>query len=240
MSPTWIEPPPKTRKTGCLGKGCLMLVVFMILLGVAFFVGGYVGVRYVVTSTEPKPIPQVETSEGDQAAAKQRWDDFIAGPRSAPVEAPATTPPTDGTTTTTEVVPAPTPSTNRIELTASDINQLIAGSNKLRGKAFVSIENNVARIQVSVPMEKAGFRGRFLNGELQVTSAPDRNPRNIEITEVALGGFSDRILNTLLGFRSLRSYADEYATQYDIRSFAIEDNKVVIESGGKAIPGVTP
>ncbi len=236
MPPTWIEPPPKTRKTGCLGKGCLMMVVFLILLGVAFFVGGYVGVRYVVTSTEPKPIPQVETSEADQAAAKQRWDDFTAGPRIAPVETP--TPPPDGTTTTTtEVVPTPTPSTNRIELTASDINQLIAGSRKLRGKAFVSIENNVARVQVSVPMEKVGFRGRFLNGELQVKSAPDRNPRNIEISEVALGGFSDKILNTLLGFRSLRSYADEYATQYDIRSFAIEDNKVVIESGGK-IPGV--
>ena len=206
------------------------MVVFLILLGVAFFVGGYVGVRYVVTSTEPKPIPQVETSEADQAAAKQRWDDFTAGPRPAPVETP--TPPPDGTTT--EVVP--TPSTNRIELSASDINQLIAGSRKLSGKAFVSIENNVARVQVSVPMEKVGFRGRFLNGELQVKSAPDRNPRNIEISEVALGGFSDKILNTLLGFRSLRSYADEYATQYDIRSFAIEDNKVVIESGGK-IPG---
>jgi hypothetical protein len=235
--PSWIEPPPKTRKTGCLGKGCLMLVVFLILLGVAFFVGGYVGVRYVVTSTEPKPIPQVETSEADQAAVKQRWDDFTAGPRSTPtVEAP--TPPADGTTppATTEVVPTPTPSSNRIELTASDINQLIAASKKLRGKAFVSIENNVARVQVSVPMEKAGFRGRFLNGELQVKAAPDGNPRNIEISEVALGGFSDKILNTLLGFRSLRSYSDEYATQYDIRSFAIQDNKVVIESGGK-IPG---
>jgi hypothetical protein len=212
-----------------------MLVVFLILLGVAFFVGGYVGVRYVVTSTEPKPIPQVETSEADQVAVKQRWDDFTAGPRSAPVE--TATPPADGTTTT-EVVPTPTPSTNRIELTASDINQLIAGSRKLHGKAFVSIENNVARVQVSVPMEKMGFRGRFLNGELQVKSSPDRNPRNIEISEVALGGFSDKILNTLLGFRSLRSYADEYATEYDIKSFAIEDNKVVIENGGKAIPGV--
>jgi hypothetical protein len=87
-------------------------------------------------------------------------------------------------------------------------------------------------------MEKMGFRGRFLNGELQVKSAPDRNPRNIEITEVSAGGFSDKILNTLLGFRSLHSYADQYATEYDIRSFAIEDNKVVIESGGKPIPGV--
>ena len=38
--PTWIEPPPKQRKSGCLGKGCMMLVVFLILLAVAFFVGG--------------------------------------------------------------------------------------------------------------------------------------------------------------------------------------------------------
>jgi hypothetical protein len=212
----------------------MMLVVFLILLGVAFFVGGYVGVRYVVTSDQPKQIPEIETSEADQAAVKQRWDEFKAGPR-APAEAATT--PADGTTTE---VPTPTPSSNRIELSATDINQLIAGSKKLSGKAFVTIENNVARVQVSVPLEKAGFRGRFLNGELQVRPAPDRNPRNIEITEVSVGGVSDKILNTLLGFRSLRSYADEYATEYDIRSFAIEDNKVVIENGGKTIPGVTP
>jgi hypothetical protein len=234
MPPTWIEPPPKTRRTGCLGKGCMILVIFLILLGVAFFVGGYVGVRYVVTSDQPKQIPAVETSEADQAAVKQRWDEFKAGPRTPSFEAATT--PADGTTE----VATPTPSTNRIELSAADINQLIAGSKKLRGKAFVTIENNVARVQVSVPLEKAGFQGRFLNGELQVRSAPDRNPRNIEITEVSVGGVSDKILNTLLGFRSLRSYADEYATQYDIRSFAIEDNKVVIENGGKTIPGVTP
>ena len=102
----------------------------------------------------------------------------------------------------------------------------------------MSIENNLAHVQVSVPLEKVGFRGRFLNGELQVRAAPDRNPRNIEITEVSLGGVSDKILNSLLGFRSLRSYADQYATEYDITSFAIEDNKVIIENG-RAIPGVT-
>ncbi len=212
-----------------------MLVVFLILLAVAFFVGGYVGVRYVVTSTSPKEIPQVETSDAEQEAVQHRWEEFKAGPQSAPVE--ATTPST--TTTTTEVAPTPTPSSNRIELSASDINQLIAGSRKLRGKAFVSIENNVARVQVSVPLEKVGFRGRFLNGELQVRSAPDRNPRNLEVTEVSLGGVSEKVLNSLLGFRSLRSYADQYATEYDITSFSIEDNKVIIENGGKPIPGVT-
>ncbi len=144
------------------------------------------------------------------------------------------------TTTTTEPTPAPTPTPNgnRIELTASDINQLIAGSRKTRGKAFVSIENNVAQVQVSVPLEKVGFRGRFLNGQQPVRAAPDKNPRNIEITEVSMGGVSDKILNSLLGFRSLRSYADQSATEYDITSFTIEDNKVIIENG-RAIPGVT-
>jgi Na+-transporting methylmalonyl-CoA/oxaloacetate decarboxylase gamma subunit len=230
MPPTWIEPPPKQRKTGCLGKGCMMVVVFLVLLAVAFFVGGYVGVRYVVTSTTPKEIPQIETTEAEQAVVQQRWDEFKAAPRSAPVETTTTTAPT-------EVTPPPPPSSNRIELSATDINQLISASRKLRGKAFVSIDNNVARVQVSVPLEKAGFRGRFLNGELQVRSAPDRNPRNVEITEVSLGGVSEKILNSLLGFRSLRSYADQYATEYEITSFAIEDNKVVIENG-RAIPGV--
>jgi hypothetical protein len=233
--PSWIEPPPKQRKTGCLGKGCMMLVVFLILLAVAFFIGGYVGVRYVVTSDKPKEIPQVESTEAEQQVVRNRWEEFKAGPSSTLVD---TTVATTTATPTTESTPAPTPSSNRIELTAADINQLIAGSRKTRGKAFVSIENNVARVQVSVPLEKVGFQGRYLNGELQVRSAPDRNPRNIEITEVSMGGVSDKILNSLLGFRSLRSYADQYATEYDITSFSIEDNKVIIENS-RAIPGVT-
>jgi hypothetical protein len=232
--PTWIEPPPKQKRTGCLGKGCITLVVFLILLAVAFFIGGYAGVRYVVTSTTPKEIPKVETSEAEQASVKQRWEEFKAAPRTVATESvPA---PTDGTTP--EAAPVATPSANRIELTAADINQLIAGSRKLSGKAFVAIENNVARVQVSVPLEKAGFRGRFLNGELEVRSSPDRDPRNIQITEVSLGGVSDKVLNALLGFRSLRSYADQYASENDIRSFAIEDNKVIIENGGRPVPGI--
>jgi hypothetical protein len=234
--PTWIEPPPKQKRTGCLGKGCMMLVTFLILLAVAFFIGGYVGVRYVVTSTTPREIPQVETSEAEQVAVKQRWEEFKKGPQPVAVETPV---PDPNATPSTEPAPMSTPANaNRIELTASDINQLIAGSRKLQGKAFVAIENNVARVQVSVPLEKVGFQGRFLNGEFQVRASADRNPRNIEITEVSMGGVSDKVLNTLLGFRSLRSYTDQYATEYDIKSFAIEDNKVVIESGARNIPGV--
>src|SRR5947209_2054820 len=232
MTATWIEPPPRQRRSGCLGKGCMMLIVFLILLAVAFFVGGYVGVRYMVTSTQPKEIPQIQSTEAEQEAVRNRWEEFKVWPRRAPDTTTTKITPEDGTT-----APPPPSNTNRIELSAADINHLIAGSRKLRGKAFVSIENNIARVKVSVPLEKAGFRGRFLNGELEVRSAPDRNPRNIDITEVSVGGVSEKVLNALLGFRSLRSYADQYATEYDITSFAIEDNKVVIENG-RAIPGV--
>src|ERR1044072_8822445 len=88
MPPTWIEPPPKQKRTGCLGKGCMMLVTFLILLAVAFFVGGYVGVRYVVTSDKPREIPQVKPSEADRVAVKQPWEEFKKGPQPVAVETP--------------------------------------------------------------------------------------------------------------------------------------------------------
>ena len=227
---SWIEPPPKQKGMGCLGKGCLLFVIFVVLLAVAFFVGGYAGVRYVVTSTTPREIPQIETSEADQRAVENRWEEFKMS-RNMTTATITQDPPVEGA--------APAPSGNRLELTASDINQLIAGSRKLRGKAYVSIENNVARVQVSVPLEKVGFRGRFLNGEFQARPAPDGNPRNLEVTEVSLGGVSEKVLNALLGFRSLRSYVDQYATEYDITRLAIENDTVIIEHGGRPIPGVT-
>ena len=227
---SWIEPPPKQKGMGCLGKGCLLFVIFVILLAGAFFIGGYVGVRYVVTSTTPREIPQIESSEADQRAVSNRWEEFKMS-RNLTTGTVSQHPPVEGAT--------PAPSANRIELTASDINQLVAASRNLRGKAYVSIENNVARVQVSVPLEKVGFRGRFLNGEFQARAAPDGNPRNLEITEVSLGGVSEKVLNALLGFRSLRSYIDEYATEYDITRLAIENNTVIIEHGGRPIPGVT-
>ena len=228
---SWIEPPPKQKGMGCLGKGCLMFFIFIILLAVAFFVGGYAGVRYVVTSTEPREIPQIESSEAEQRAVRERWEDFKSA-RNMTTATMTQDPPVEGAT------PAPS-SANRIELTAADINAMIAGSRKLNGKAFVSIENNVARIQVSVPLEKVGFRGRFLNGEFQARAAADGNPRNLEVTEVSLGGVSEKVLNALLGFRSLRSYIDQYASEYDITSLKIENNTAIIEHGGRPIPGVT-
>src|SRR5204862_3021860 len=108
--------------------------------------------------------------------------------------------------------PTATPSSNRIELTANDINQLIAQSRRTRGKAFVSIDNDVAHVQVTIPLEKVGFRGRFLNGEFAVRASPDHNPRNLQITQGSLTGVPDGVLNSLLDAHSIRGHVDEFAS----------------------------
>ena len=228
---SWIEPPPKPKGMGCLGKGCLIIVIFLVLLVVAFVIGFYVG-------TKPQDIPQVQTSEDEQNAVRARWDEFEAksqddqimspAPVSTPLPAAEETPPPD-------VAPAPvaTPaSPNRIELTANDINQLISSSRKAQGKAFVSIDNDVAHVQLTIPLEKVGFRGRYLNGEFAVRSSPDRNPRNLQITQVSLTGVPDAVVNTLLGSHSLNSYVDEFASKYGIMTLSIENNKVILEKSG--------
>ena len=220
---SWIEPPPRQKGMGCFGKGCLVFVLFLLLLCAAFIIGGYVGVRYVVTSTAPRPIPQVETSEAEQEAVQNRWREFSQANRNVHAEGELQVPPA-------EPANEPPPA-NRIELTAADINQLIARSRNLRGKVFLSIDNNVADLQFSIPLAKIGFRGRYLNGDATVRASPDKNPRNLQIS---LHGVNvpERLLKMLLGTRSLRTYIDEYSGEYGVSALTIEDNKVMIETSG--------
>ena len=225
---SWIEPPPQQKGMGCLGKGCLLIVVFLVLLVVAFVIGFYVG-------TKPREIPQVQTSEDEQNAVRARWDEFEAASRNEQVMSPAVPElsPTPDVAPVPDASPTPaaTPaSANRIELTANDINQLIARGRNTRGKAFVSIDNDVARVQVTIPLEKVGFRGRYLNGEFAVRASPDRNPRNLQITQMSMSGVPNGVLNSLLGARSVLSYVDEYASEYGIATFTIEGNKVILET----------
>ena len=214
---------------GCLAKGCLLIAAFLILLGVAFIIGFYVG-------TKPKEIPQVQTSAEEQNVVRTRWQEFEAASRNEQVVTSVLpqTSPTSEVTPVVEATPTPpaTPSPNRIELTANDINQLIAQSRRTRGKAFVSIDNDVARVQVTIPLEKVGFRGRFLNGEFAVRASPDRNPRNLQITQMSMTGVPDGVLNSLLGSHSIQSHVDQFASEYGITTFTIENNKVILETSG--------
>ena len=74
---TAIEQPPQPNPGlgCCLGKGCLILIVFFFFLFVVFCVGAYLGLR-TFTSNKPRELPQVQTSEAQQQEALQRWDNF--------------------------------------------------------------------------------------------------------------------------------------------------------------------
>ena len=86
---------------GCLGKGCLIIIAFVILLIIAFVIGFYVG-------TKPKPIPQVQTSEQEQNAVRARWDEFDAASRNEQVAvSPSTPAPSNPETAQAETTPAP-------------------------------------------------------------------------------------------------------------------------------------
>ena len=39
----WVDAPPRRRGLGCFGRGCLILAVFAIVLGIACFAGMYWG-----------------------------------------------------------------------------------------------------------------------------------------------------------------------------------------------------
>ncbi|MEY2559991.1 MAG: hypothetical protein QOG51_406 [Verrucomicrobiota bacterium] len=213
----WIEPPPRQKGMGCFGKGCLLLVALLILLVAAFFIGAYVG-----TSTKPRDLPLATASEAETQEVTTRWEQFKELSRMPPTESTTQTVPADAATAA--------PPSNRIELSAADINQLIAANRKVRGKASVSIENNVAHVQVSIPLDKVGFSGRYLNGEFTIPPPADGNPRNLQVTQMSLGGMPETVLKGLLGSRSVGSYVDEFVRQYNVTRLTIENNKAIIET----------
>ena len=142
---------------GCLGKGCLILTCFIIFLIIAGAIGLYFGfkthsavLRSVlwakkthVLSQEASPAPQFETTEESVRTAKQKWEDFES----------------------TRDQPA------HIELTADDLNNLIANNRHAHGKVFVAIDGNRLHIQTSVPLGEYVWRGRYyLNGDIEIQS----------------------------------------------------------------------
>src|SRR3989440_12887506 len=111
-SSSWIEPPPPQHGFGCFAKGCLILLVFAILLALSFVAGTYYATRYLKAeyfSTHHDRLPISHATVEEEHAVRARWDAFERAARANEAA--------------------------RIELTADDINALIASDQKLRAKA---------------------------------------------------------------------------------------------------------
>ena len=218
---TWVEAPPQRRGLGCFGRGCLILLVFVIVLGIACFAGMYWGLHrhsalfygsYWMTKTRsfaeaPSPVPEFNASNQQIQGVQERWQDFEQKTRAG--------------------------QSAEIELSADDINALIATSEDVRRKVFVSIDRDQLRLQVSMPI--GGFFGRqgyYFNGDVIIETEGAQSLDGPRVRRIAINGeqVPTDFLNWKYGSRQLREYLSEQGNAYEIGTIEIRDGKVIVRS----------
>jgi hypothetical protein len=228
-----VEPPPK-REVGCFGKGCLSLIVLGILLVVVGVGGSFWAVRHVYLSDKPAPIPEATASP--EASAATPAETSVATPSEKGAEVRERLDTMKKTARAHEAT--------EVELTAADINALIAANRKSRGTASVGINDTVLQAQFSIPLERFdlpfrnafGLSDQYLNATVTIVAPPGTNANSVQLSEVTLNGHG--IPPGLLDWglpgvgRSLRSYVIKYADKYGVTGGEIRDGKVILRTRG--------
>jgi hypothetical protein len=208
-----------------------VLAILLVVVGVG---GTFWSVRHVYLSDRPAPIPQ--TSPPSEPST------VTAGGTS--MATPSETSPAVRERLDTMKKAAPAHEQTEVELTAADINALIAANRKSRGVASVGIDGGVAQAQFSISLEKLdvpfrnafGLSDRYLNGTVTMVAPPGTNANSVQLSEVRINGHSvpaDVLDWGLPGVgRSLRSYVIKYANQYGVTDGEIRDGKVILHTSG--------
>ena len=229
-----VEPPPK-RGIGCFAKGCVTLIVLSILLIVVGVGGTFWGVRHVYLSDKPAPIPEATAPTEPSAAT--------SGEPSAPAPVEKSAEVRERLDTMKQAARAH--EETEVELTAADINSLIAANRKSRGTASVGINDTVLQAQFSIPLQRLdvpfrkafGLNDRYLNANVTIVAPPGTNASSVQLREVTLNGHG--IPAGLMDWglpgvgRSLRSYVIKYANQYGVTGGEIRDGKVILRTSGR-------
>src|SRR6266581_4778042 len=216
---TWVEPPPRRQGLGCFARGCLILLVFGIVLAIACFAGMYWGFQrhsaivhgiYWLAKTHsiaeaPVPVPEFNASDNQIQSVRERWQDFEQKTRAGqPAE---------------------------IELSGDDINALIATSEGVRGKVFASIDGNQLRLQASLPIGGVlGRPGYYFNGDVIIELKGAQSPDSLRFSRITINGEQapTDFLNWKYRSRQLREYLAEQRNAYDVGTIEIRDGKVIL------------
>jgi hypothetical protein len=218
---TWVEAPPQRKGLGCFGRGCLILLVFVIVLGIACFAGMYWGLHrhsalfygsYWMAKTRslaeaPTPVPEFNASDQQIQVVQERWQDFEQKTRAG--------------------------QSAQIELSADDINALIATSEDVRGKVFVAMDGDRLRLQVSVPLgEFFGRSGYYFNGDVIIELEGAQSLDGPRFSRITVNGdqVPSDFLNWKYGSRQLREYLAEQGNAYETGTIEIRDGKVILRS----------
>jgi hypothetical protein len=228
-----IEPPPK-RATGCLGKGCLTFIVLAILLVVIGVGGTFWSTRHYLSD---KPAPMPEASPASETGTVTAQETSTPPPIARSVEV------RERLDTMRKAARAH--EQTDMELTAADINALIAANQKSGGTASVGIEGNILQAQFSIPLKRLdlpfrnafGLSDRYLNALVTIVAPPGTNASNVQLGEVTINGHTvpANVLDWGLPGtgRSLRTYVIKYANQYGVTGGEIRDGKVILHTRGR-------
>jgi len=218
---TWVEAPPRRKGLGCFARGCLTLLIFAIVLAIAGFAGLYWGLHrnsalfygsYWLAKTRslaqaPMPVPEFNASDKQIQLVQERWQDFEQKTRAGQAA--------------------------EIELGADDINALIATSENVRGKVFVSIDGNQLRLQTSGPI--GGFLGRpgyYFNGDVIIELKGAQSLDSAQFSRITING--EQIPTDFLDWkyrsRQLREYLTDQRNAYEIGTIEIRDSKIILRS----------
>ena len=216
----WVEAPPPRKGLGCFARGCLILVVFGIVLAIACFAGLYWGfqrhsaivhVSYWLAKTHslaetPAPVPQFAASDEQIQRVQERWRDFEQKIRAGQ--------------------PA------QIELTTDDINSLIAANRDGRWKVFVSMEENRLRLQTSVWLGEFLGRAGYFNGDIMIQLNGAQSLEHPQLNRIVVNSkpVPRDLLNWKYRSRRLRDYIAEYRNSYDIGTIEIRDGRLILRS----------
>jgi hypothetical protein len=218
---SWVEAPPRRRGLGCFGRGCLILVAFAVILAIACFAGVFWGFQrhsaivhgiYWLAKTHsiseaPEPVPDFTASDERARSIQERWNDFEQRVRA---QQPAT-----------------------IELTADDINSLLAVNRREREKIFVSIEGNQLRIEASVPLgEVLGRSNWYFNSDIAIQLKGVQSLEHPRLDRIVVNGqpVPPNLLDWKYRSRPLRDYLAEYQSDSGVGTVEIRDGKLILGS----------
>jgi hypothetical protein len=206
---------------GCLARGCLTLLIFAVVLAIACFAGMYWGLHrhsalfygsYWLAKTRsiaeaPAPVPEFNATDHQIQRVLERWQDFEQKARAGQAA--------------------------EIELSADDLNALIAATENMRGKLFASIEGDQLRLQTSVPIGTfLGRPGYYFNGEVVMELKGVQTPDNPRFSRITING--ERVPNDFLSWkyrsRHLREYLTEQRNASDVDTIEIRDGKLILRA----------
>ena len=206
---------------GCFARGCLILLIFAVVLAIAGLAGLYWGLHrnsalfygsYWLAKTRslaaaPTTLPEFNASDQQMQLVQERWQDFEQKTRAGQAA--------------------------EIELSADDINALIATNENVHGKVFVSIDGNQLRLQASVPIGQfLGTPGYYFNGDVIIELKGAQSLDGPRFSRITINGeqVPTDFLDWKYRYRQLREYLADQGNAYDIGTIEIRDSKVILRS----------